>query len=478
MPAFRAFPLALPLLGLIACSGSEPAPPAPVAPPKPAAPAGPSYDFAAKAAGLNVIFISMDALRFDRTGAGGGSDTPNLDAFAKEAVVFTHVTSAAPWTLPSHMAMFTARWPSLHGITNKLKPNPAGGEPVFTRLADDIPTFPEELTKKGWEAVAFTGGAGVSGKFGYNRGFSSYLDDKAFAGMDYSGPAAAEWLKAHASEHFFMFFHGYDAHGQHPLLGEDPRAAVPDYKGKLDGSIEEQAKLREQGLAEIKKPGDPPSLVGVVDAEDARFLLGVYDAKVKAADARLAQFLGTVKELGLMDKSIIVLVGDHGDEFMEHGYLDHGATLCDHQLHVPMIIRFPNGEGAKVVDDNVRTIDVFPTVFDALGVEPPAGVNGQSLIPMLQGQKMDLPIYAESDYRLFVHLRGVRQGQKKLILDLEDGQHSLFDLTNDKDEQTDLSTTDARTTYEMEQNVRTWLNGMKTDPKAYLGLEEEHIKLF
>ncbi len=463
------------LLALLACSGA----PAPVvAPPKPVAPAGPTFDYSAKAAAMNVILISMDALRFDRTGAGGGHDTPNLDAFAKEAVVFTHDTSAAPWTLPSHMAIFTARWPSLHGVTNKLVPNPGGGDPVFTRLADSIPTFPEELTKKGWEAVAFTGGAGVSGKFGYNRGFTSYLDDKAFAGMDYTGPAAEAWLKDHGKEHFFMFFHGYDAHGQHELIGEDPRAAVPDYHGKLDGSIKEQATLREEGLAQIKKPGDPPSLVGVLDKEDARFLMEVYDAKVKAADARLAIFLQQLKDQGLLDTSIIVVLGDHGDEFMEHGYIDHGATLCDHQLHVPLMIRFPHGDGARVVDDAVRSIDVFPTVFDALGLPPVAGVNGQSLLPVLKGQKLNLPIYAESDYRLFVHLRMEREASKKLILDMEDDQRSLYDLGTDPDEQNDLSTTDARTTYEMEQGVRTWLNTMKTDPKSYLGVQEEHIKLF
>lgn len=439
-------------------------------------PAAPTFDYAAQAGQLNVFFISMDALRFDRTGAGGGHATPNLDAFAQEAVVFTRVTSAAPWTLPSHLAMFTARWPSLHGVINKLKPGP-DGDLIFDALKPEIPTFPERMVDSGWKAVAFTGGAGVSAKFGYGRKFESYLDDKTFAGLDYSGPPAAEWLRAHKDDHFFMFLHGYDAHGQHPLVDQDPRAAVPDYHGALDGGIEEQAKLREQGLAAIVKPGDAANLEGV-SAEDARFLLEVYDAKVKEADARLGTFLATVKELGLLDKSIIVVVGDHGDEFMEHKYIDHGATLCEHQLHVPMIIRFPKGEGHRVVADAVRTIDVFPTVFDALGLEPPAGVNGQSLIPLLQGQKLDLPIYSESDYRLFVHLRGMTQGPRKLVLDLEDGQRSLYDLSKDPEEQTDLSTTDPRTTYEMEQGVRTWMGTMHSDPAAYLGLEEEHIKLF
>jgi len=185
-----------------------------------------------------------------------------------------------------------------------------------------------------------------------------------------------------------------------------------------------------------------------------------------------------VRELGLMDKSIVVVLSDHGEEFMEHGYLDHGATICEHQLHVPMMIRFPKGAGARVVDSAVRSIDMFPTVFDALGLASPAEIDGKSLIPLLRGEKLELPIYAESDYRLFVHLRSRTLDGKKLVLDLEDGQKSLFDLNTDPGEQTDLSGTDPRVAYEMDQDVRTWMGSMGLDPNQYLGLQEEHIKLF
>lgn len=470
------FRLLLAPLFLISCAGDTPVAPTPT--PRPPPPPAPSIDYSKEAANLNVIFISMDALRFDATGAGGSHLTPNLDEFAKEAVVFTHTTSAAPWTVPSHMAMFTSRWPTHHGIVNKLKPDPKG-ELVFMELDPSIKTFPETLIGAGWKAVAFTGGAGVQSKFGYGHGgFETYLDDKPFAGMDYSGPPAMAWLAEHKAEHFFMFFHGYDAHGQHPLLDQDPRVVVPDYKGKLDGGIEEQAKLREQGLAAIVKPGDAANLDGVIDAEDTRFLKAIYDAKVKAADERLGKFLATAKENGLLDKSIIAIVGDHGEEFMEHHYLDHGATLCEHQLHVPMMIRFPKGEQHKVIDAPVRTIDVFPTIFAALGVKGPDNVDGTSLLPLIKEEKLDLPIFAESDYRLFVHLRGTRLGDKKLILDLEDGQKSLFDVSADPNETNDLSATDARSTYEMEQSVRAWMESMNTKPETYLGVEEEHIKLF
>ncbi|MSQ00912.1 MAG: hypothetical protein EXR71_03340 [Myxococcales bacterium] len=463
------------LFALVACNTEAPAPEmkAPVAP---STPVGPSFDYEAEQKGLNVILVSMDALRADHTGLGGGTFTPNLDAFQKEAVAFNNATSAAPWTVPAHMAIFTGRWPTHHGVTNKLIPDPAGGkELIFDKLEDSIPLLPDTLIANGWEAVGFTGGAGVSGKFGYNRGFTSYLDDKTFAGMDYSGPPAMQWLADHKDGHFFLFFHGYDAHGQH-VVGKTAKEIDPTYAGAMDGSIEEQAKLREAGLASIVNPGDPPK--GDVSPDDAAFLLKVYQEKVREADARLGLFFAKVKELGLYDKSIIVVLADHGEEFMEHGYLDHGATLCEHQLHVPLMIRFPKAEGARVVDTAVRTIDTFPTLLDALGLQPPSDIDGKSLLPLLRGEAVDLPIHAESDYRLFVHLRSSRVGDKKLVLDLEDGQRSLFDLSADPEEKMDLSASDARTTYEIEQDVRGWMGTMKSDPNAFLGVKEEHIKLF
>ena len=108
-----------------------------------------------------------------------------------------------------------------------------------------------------WAVV--TGGAGVGSKFGFGRGFDTYLDDKPFAGFEYSIPPALEWIGKNRDARFFMFLHGYDSHGQHPVEG-NPRDAMPDYKGTLDGGIEEQARLREEGFANVKTPGQPPNL--------------------------------------------------------------------------------------------------------------------------------------------------------------------------------------------------------------------------
>jgi len=436
------------------------------------------YDLSDQAATLNIILISMDALRWDRTGVSGNPDglTPNLDQFAEEAVVFHDATSASPWTLPSHMSVWTGRWPSVHRVTNKLRPL-SGGQMVETSLSAGIETYPDLLIRSGRKAAGFTGGAGVQGKYGFGRDFETYLDDRYFGGLDYSIPPALQWLKNHTDTPLFLFLHGYDVHGQYDL----PKSqvdAIADYDGTLDGSKGEQAKLREKGLENIKDPGDPAHLHGTLNEADTAFLAKVYDGKVRLADERVGAFISQLKALGLYDRSIIILMSDHGDEFMEHGGLDHGATLYQEQLRVAMMIRFPGFGRRHDIRTPVRTVDLFPTVFDTLGLDGPRNVDGKSLLPLMRGEKLDLPVMAETDYRLFVHHRMRREGQYKLILDLLDGKRELYDLAADPGETRDLSSGDPRRTYEMEQALRKWMDASKTNPQDYLGLEETPISIF
>jgi arylsulfatase A-like enzyme len=426
---------------------------------------------------LNIIFISVDALRWDRTGVSGNPNrlTPNLDRFADEAVVFHEAVAAAPWTLPSHMSIWTGRWPSVHRVTNKLSPL-SGGQMIETSLSPGIETYPDLLIRSGRKAAAFTGGAGVQGRYGFGRDFDAYLDDRYFGGMDYSIPPALSWLDKNGSQPFFLFLHGYDVHGQYDL--PESERSIGGYQGVLDGSKDEQAKLREKGLENIAEPGDPAHLRGTLNDADAAYLSDIYDAKVRTADERVGSFLTRLKTMGLYERSIIVLFSDHGDEFMEHDGVDHGATLYQEQLHVAMMIRFPGYGRRQDIQTPVRTLDLFPTIFDALGLDGPAAVDGTSLLPLLRGQTLSTPVYAETDYRLFVHHRMIREGQHKLILDLLDGKRELYDLAADPGEKNDLSSSDPRRTYEMEQALRGWMDRNRTNPQDYLGLEEKPISIF
>ena len=437
-----------------------------------------SYDLSDRASTLNIIFISMDALRYDVTGLDGGeSATRNLQSFAEESVVFHNATSAAPWTLPSHMSVWTARWPSIHQVTNKLKLL-ASNQMVENTLSPGIQTFPDLLMEKGFLAGGFTGGAGVQSKYGFGRGFDTYLDDRYFGGFDHSIPVAQQWIEKNREKKFFAFVHGYDVHGQYPLSDGARNTLSGKYKTKLSGDIKENASLREKGLSAIQKPGDEANLSGTLSDSDASFLKDVYLEKVRAADERVGNFLQFLRQSGLLDRSIVILFSDHGDEFMEHNAVDHGATLYEEQLHVVMMIRFPGFAKRHDIHNPVRTIDIFPTVFDSLKFQNPAGVDGKSLLPMLRGQQQDLPIFAETDYRLYRHLRSYRKGDHKLIIDLQDGEKELFNLKDDPHEQKNISSSEPRITYEMEQALRTWLDRSRTNPQDYMGVKQNPIDIF
>ena len=199
---------------------------------------GARYDLSDRVDELNVILISLDALRYDMTGIGGSKRglTPNLDQFATEAVVFHDAVANAPWTLPSHMSVWTGRWPSVHGVTNKLRLL-SQDQMVPTTLSPGIESFPDHLIRQGWKAAGFSGGAGVQGSYGFSRDFDVFLDDRYFAGMDYSIPPAVEWIEKNRQERFFLFLHGYDSHGQYPLAQAKLDRLKADYTGDLNGDV-------------------------------------------------------------------------------------------------------------------------------------------------------------------------------------------------------------------------------------------------
>lgn len=468
---------------LLACSSPPPAPAPTPAPVKPApAPVADLYSLAEKAKTTNVVLISVDCLRYDHTGLDPKNHeiTPHLTEFAKSAVVFRNAQSAAPWTVPSHMSLWTGRFPTRHGLINKLAVGP-DGKMGDASLRADVPTYPEKLIAAGWKGAAFTGDAGVSARFGFGRGgFDVFLDDQKFGTMEHSGPAADQWVQTNKDGHFFLFFHGYDTHGQAGLPPTvDARKLMPDYKGSLDGSIEEQAKLREQGLAAIKNPGDPSSLIGVLSKEDAAFLTAVYDKKIELADQRVGAFLDLLHTTGVWDHSIVVIISDHGEEFMERSALDHGQTLFQEQLHVPFMIHFPGQTQAVEVTEPVMTLNVFPTIFDSLGLPAVPEADGQSLLPLIRGTgPAPGPLFSESDYRLFVHLRSLRKGNYKLILNLGNGKTSLYDLAADPGETNDLAASQPKIAYEMEQELRAKMISFGTDPASYLGKAEAPITIF
>jgi arylsulfatase A-like enzyme len=402
----------------------------------------------------NVVLVSFDALQAGHVHAYGYPKeiTPTIDSMALQGVKFTNAISVSSWTLPASMTWFTGVYPSEHRLLNKFTVYDPPVQKIarLKELAPDIVTLAEILKKNGYATGGFTGDAGVNGVFGYSQGFDVYVDTVKFGGMDQSIPKALAWLKQNKDEKFFLFLHGYDVHGQHvPAEGFDYRYVDPTYDHKYTGSKEEQEVLREEGLAKGK--------VQLRD-EDVRFWRAIYDEKINRQDALFKQFLEGVDKLGLTGKTLFILTSDHGTEFYEHQRFDHGFSLYNELIHVPLIIKFPKGPDHTVIKDQVSSIDVMPTIVDLLDIAVPENVKrqmrGASLVPALKGETVAQDVFSETDYRLYTFKRSVMTKDGwKFIYTMENKSRELYKLKNDPQERTNLVEWEPRIAYELEQQL-------------------------
>ena len=248
---------------------------------------------------LNVVLITLDTLRADHLGAYGATWglTPNLDGVAREGVVFEQAMTSAPLTLPAHGSIMTGRFPPRHGVRDN------GG--FF--FAPEQVTFAEVLAAKGYQTGAAVGAFVLDSKWGLDQGFATYQDDfdltnvKAMSLASVKRPGnevvdlGLKWLDQVANKRFFAWMHLYDAHAPY----ESPEPFRSEYKGHP------------------------------------------YRGAIAFADAQVGRVLTYLRDRGLADRTILVIVGDHGESLGEHGEETHGFFVYQSSMHVPLIVRAP-----------------------------------------------------------------------------------------------------------------------------------------
>jgi arylsulfatase A-like enzyme len=432
----------------------------------------------AECSGCSLILISLDAVQAAHLHAFGypGNPAPRLDSLFEHGCVFSNAVSAAPWTVPATMSILTGTYPSVHKVTNKFsvytkdQRTPAN----LKRLSPSISTLAELLKREGYATAGFTGDAGVNSIYGYGQGFDVYSDSvPPFSGFDTSAPPALAWLKKNGGGRFFLFLHGYDAHGQaFPRGGLTGNYVPRDYKGPFTGTPQEQGRLREEGLKNGRVE---------VSTGDVVFWRAVYDEKISRLDSEVADFLARAKEAGALDRTLVVVTADHGTELFEHGRIDHGFSLYDELLHVPLAFILPGaGSGARI-KAQVSTVDILPTILDILGIKAApalaAQLQGESLAPLLRGASgPGHDAFAETDYRLYTHKRGIRTADGwKYIYTEETKKSELYDLNSDPAETRDLAGSEKRRAYELEKKVFDFFRLSGRDPAAQLGCDPVYM---
>jgi arylsulfatase A-like enzyme len=331
-----------------------------------------------------IILISIDTLRPDHLGCHGyGRETsPNLDRLAaEEAVLFESAYAQAPYTLPSHMSMFTSLYPEAHGsLKPVIYPEGKPGEKVITKLPEAVVTLAEILQSKGYLTSAFTDGGLVSAIYGFDQGFSEYRDERSKGdapnGFRRFGSPMHAWLREHSRESFFLFIHTFDTHGPYnapdtfveKLKTMPPGRELPQIQLKL------LSFLHYHDYLELDRY---QSLQEVVDA---------YDACIRFVDHELGRLFDLLEELDLWDDALIIVTSDHGESFLENGLtIGHSIFLTQEEVRIPLIIKFPHGRFAgRRITQIVETVDFMPTIIKCLDLPVPEFCQGQDLLGALE----------------------------------------------------------------------------------------------
>ena len=374
----------------------------------------------------NVILILLDTLRADRLGAYGNPSglTPELDAFAQDAVLFENAYAHAPWTLPSVASIFTAQTPLQHGAGGRLG--------AFAVLEEKAVTLAEVFQRSGAKTAAITNVLFLGPSFGAMQGFDDLdhavpSDNKLTRVAESTTETALGWLDANRTRRFFLFVHYFDPH-----LTYDPpqpfreKFAAPEDKGRgrhLFGTVGEMVAFRR-------------GQIHVADSQVER-LEKLYNGDVAYMDQMLGKLFDGIEARGLLKDTIIVVTADHGEEFGEHKGFEHGHTLYDELLHVPLLIREPGPAGGLRVETAVRHIDLAPTLTDLAGIDAPA-FGGSSLAPLLRGEKeADRPVLSAGNM-WGPSQTSWRSAGFKLFRKPGGKPASLYDLESDPAEKTDL----------------------------------------
>ncbi len=364
----------------------------------------------------NLLLVTIDTLRPDHLGCYGYKQirTPNIDQLAGDGVRFKTVVSQVPLTLPSHCTILTGTYPAYHGVRDN----------VGYKLSESKTTLAEVLKTQRYQTAAFVGAYVLNAKFGLNQGFDDY-DDK-IEGSSNFGPIvnlnqverragevvsrAMDWLNTHPQSPFFIWIHLYDPHDPY----EPPSPFKEQYKAKP------------------------------------------YDGEIAYTDRELGRFLDLLKQKRLYENTVVVLAGDHGESFGEHKEWTHGYFIYDPTILVPLIIKPVEKEmTGRVVTEQVRLVDVVPTILQLLDLPRSSELQGLGMLGLMLGKQRDWPrqAYCETFYPAqfgWSPLMAVRRTDAKFI---KAPRPELYDLLTDPGEQTNRMLQRSALAHELKANL-------------------------
>jgi arylsulfatase A-like enzyme len=401
------------------------------------------------------VLITIDTLRARNLGAYGyeRNTSPHIDRLAQQGVLFLDAFAPSSWTLPSLGSLLSSRNPQRHG---------AGivrltGKPTVTAMATDLPVLAEVLGGAGYTSAVFFESAYPLDQIGITRGF-----DRIEKRPSTRSAEIRSWMEERGQAPFFLWLHYLKPHTPYVPSPESDRLFTEE-------SVDSHRSLTEYwNRKECRKRYEEAS------PEVERIRLGFYDESIRDSDLRVGETLAALRELGLEENTLVVLTSDHGEEFFEHGGCDHGETLYDEVLHVPLVLRHPAGIASGVrIPGQVRLIDVAPTILALLDLEIPEGFAGRSLTPQLSGEAEDRPVFAgflaNGEPAVALRMDGFKYMHHPRRL-----RYALYDLKTDPEEQINLIGSGHHPKLrEFRELTRAWLTEDDAAPSVPVSIDDE-----
>ncbi len=440
----------------------------------------------------NILLVSVDTLRADHTTPYGYTrdTTPVLSKLAREGTRFNAAFSQANESAWSHAALLTGRYAS------------EVASPVYATYAipQSATLVSEALGAYGYATAGFSAGGHVTADFGYDQGWDRWSAEPGFASFFDTGPKATEWIaKRPADKPWFVFLHGYDAHRPYSRPGPWDHLYAGGEGSRLAEALCKNPCISEMVLGDSLLPEVVPSWFAhsggdsildpetytrlaaagaesarvAITAADKQHVLDHYDGAVRYADTQLGLTLARMEASGDLKNTVVIVLSDHGEDLLDHGYMNHRTGLFDSCTRVPLIAWGPGFEGGMNTDQLVDGRDVAATVLALAGALPPSGSGGRDLREVRRGEAplnvvfsegvMDMVTARTATHRLVVSgVKLAEVGHAAMIAALppESPRFSLYDLRADPGELHDIHETDVATTTSLRDAIVAWREGI------------------
>ena len=418
---------------------------------------------------VNIVLITVESLRPDHMACFGGKRVtcPNLDALAKEAMVYDDCHSVTSWTLSSHASLFTGLYPSAHQTRR-----PRG------KLDDSYTTVAEVLSERGYQCAGVVSGPFLQTQHNLHQGFEYYNDSPSelthkLAHGDITNPEMEHLLRDFVANRrdknrpLFLFAYFWDPHYDYiPPAPCNKMFVGPDCE-EIDVTRYERSKKVHANIT----------------AGELKYVISQYDGEIYWTDEHLGRFFDLLKAEGLWDNTVIIVTADHGEEFFEHGKKGHKNSLYVESVRVPLIVKYAKG-GPEGRDSRlVSLVDIFPTILDL--THTPAGPlphQGQSLLEASASPEraifyelLSIWYYrstAGPDGTPKVHTKteqwfAIRQGNDKLIQVNRPERTELYNVRKDPREQEDVSGQHSARAQELANRLKQWQELMRAVAASY-----------